>query len=147
MKKTGMMYKGILLKWSEPPDAHMPKKRWRIYVFKNDEILDTLHIHRQSAYLVGREEKIADILVEHPSCSKQHAVIQFRVKTTYPENAGALAKPKRTVEPYLMDLGSTNGTFLNQRRIDESKYLEIGNKDVVKFGESTREYVFIKEES
>ena len=37
---------------------------------------ELLHIHRQSAYLIGRDRAVADILVEHPSCSKQHAAIQ-----------------------------------------------------------------------
>jgi smad nuclear-interacting protein 1 len=35
-----------------------------------------MHIQRQSAYLVGRDKTIVDIPVDHPSCSKQHAVIQ-----------------------------------------------------------------------
>ena len=37
---------------------------------------ELLHIHRQSAYLIGRDRTVADIPLEHPSCSKQHAVIQ-----------------------------------------------------------------------
>jgi hypothetical protein len=37
--------------------------------------LEMLHIHRQSAYLFGRDRLVADIPIEHPSCSKQHAVI------------------------------------------------------------------------
>jgi smad nuclear-interacting protein 1 len=43
---------------------------------------DTLYLHRQSAFLVGRHPDIADLKVEHSSCSKQHAVIQFRLKET-----------------------------------------------------------------
>lgn len=38
--------------------------------------LDVLHIHRQSAYLFGRDRTVVDVVLEHPSCSKQHAVIQ-----------------------------------------------------------------------
>ena len=38
--------------------------------------IDLLHIQRQSAYLIGRDRAVVDIPVEHPSCSKQHAVIQ-----------------------------------------------------------------------
>jgi smad nuclear-interacting protein 1 len=73
---------------------------WRLYVFKGSEqtgewsqgfdgqvemlanyiltllLLDLLHIQKQSAYLVGRDKTVVDIPVEHPSCSKQHAVIQ-----------------------------------------------------------------------
>lgn len=38
--------------------------------------VDLLHIHRQSAYLIGRDRTVTDIPLEHPSSSKQHAVIQ-----------------------------------------------------------------------
>jgi hypothetical protein len=31
-----------------------------------------------SIYLFGRERRVADIPTDHPSCSKQHAVLQFR---------------------------------------------------------------------
>lgn len=42
---------------------------------------DMLVLGRQSCYLLGRDRTVADIPVEHPSCSKQHAVIQFRLVT------------------------------------------------------------------
>jgi smad nuclear-interacting protein 1 len=38
--------------------------------------VDLLHINRQSAYLTGRDKAVVDIPLDHPSCSKQHAVIQ-----------------------------------------------------------------------
>jgi pSer/pThr/pTyr-binding forkhead associated (FHA) protein len=43
-----------------------------------------------------------------------------------------------------MDLGSTNGTFLNGKRLESARFYELLPQDVVKFGESTREYVFIR---
>ena len=56
-----------------------------IYIFScfvlftlGEEAMPVLHIHRQSGYLLGRDRKVADIPVDHPSCSKQHAVLQFR---------------------------------------------------------------------
>jgi smad nuclear-interacting protein 1 len=98
---TGNLYKGVLLTWSEPADARAPTKKWRLYVFKGDQVMQTLYIHRQSAYLVGRERKIADIPVDHPSCSKQHAVIQFRQKEIVQE---AEMQTIRSVRPYIMDL-------------------------------------------
>lgn len=39
---------------------------------------EPLYIHRQSCYLFGRERRVADVPTDHPSCSKQHAVVQFR---------------------------------------------------------------------
>lgn len=71
-------FRGVVIKYSEPPEARIPKKRWRLYPFKNDEFLPVMYIHRQSAYLLGRHRRIADIPIDHPSCSKQHAVFQYR---------------------------------------------------------------------
>lgn len=34
-----------------------------------------------SSYLFGRERRVADVPTDHPSCSKQHAVLQFRCGT------------------------------------------------------------------
>lgn len=55
----------------------------------------TLHIHRQSAYLVGREKRVADIVVDHPSCSKQHAVVQFRLFEKVDEKEGTTRRSVR----------------------------------------------------
>lgn len=41
-----------------------------------------LSISNQSAYLVGRDRIVADIPVDHPSISKQHAVIQYRYNSS-----------------------------------------------------------------
>ena len=34
---TGNTHNGVVMKWSEPPEARVPEKKWRLYVFKNDE--------------------------------------------------------------------------------------------------------------
>lgn len=138
--ETGNVLNGIVLKWSEPIDAAIAQTKWRLYVFKKEENIGTIHLHSQSAFLIGREKKIADILVEHGSCSKQHAVIQFRrisTDTVETENG-------HRIVPYIMDLKSTNCTLLNGKKIDHSRYIELREKDVLRFGESTREYVLMK---
>ena len=43
-----------------------------------------------------------------------------------------------------MDLESTNSTWLNGDKVEGARYYELRDKDVVKFGESMREYVFMK---
>ncbi|KAK6919377.1 Forkhead-associated (FHA) domain [Dillenia turbinata] len=136
--------RGVTLLFTEPPDARKPDVRWRLYVFKAGEVLnEPLYIHRQSCYLFGRERRVADVPTDHPSCSKQHAVIQFRqVEKEQPD--GMLAKQ---VRPYLMDLGSTNGTFINDNRIEPQRYYELIEKDTMKFGNSSREYVILHENS
>jgi len=47
--------------------------------------------------------------------------------------------------PYVIDLEATNGTKLNGEKIDASRYYEIRTEDMIQFGESTREYLFIKD--
>ncbi|RVX08524.1 FHA domain-containing protein DDL [Vitis vinifera] len=126
---------GITLLFTEPPEARKPDIRWRLYVFKAGEVLnEPLYIHRQSCYLFGRERRVADVPTDHPSCSKQHAVVQFRqIEKEQPD--GMLSKQ---VRPYLMDLGSTNGTFINDSRIEPQRYYELFEKDTIKFGNSRR---------
>lgn len=136
-------FRGVVIPYGEPPEARTPHTRWRLYPFKNDELLPVLYIHRQSAYLVGRHRGIADIPLDHPSCSKQHAVLQYRL-VEYSRADGTLG---RRVKPYIMDLGSGNGTFLNNERIQPQRYYELKEKDVLRFGFSTREYVLLHESS
>jgi smad nuclear-interacting protein 1 len=133
---SGNMYKGVVLKFSEPPEARAPNTQWRLYVFKKEELLQTLHVSKQSAYLLGRNRDIADIPLEHPSCSSQHAVLQYRALPN-PETG------KLNCQPYLMDLESTNGCFINGIRIDSARYYQLKKGDVIKFGASTREYVLL----
>mmetsp|Transcript_21165 Transcript_21165/g.61558 ORF Transcript_21165/g.61558 Transcript_21165/m.61558 type:complete len:337 (-) Transcript_21165:317-1327(-) len=154
-ERTGNVYNGVVLKFTEPPEARAPNTRWRLYVFKkkssvgskakggkdDDELLEVLHISRQSAYLLGRDRRVVDVPLDHPSLSSQHAVIQYR----------ALPDPtsgdpnKLRCRPYIMDLESTNGTFLNEVKIEDARYYELRKGDVIKFGGSTREYVLLTE--
>ena len=132
-----------MVRYSEPGEARKPKTKWRLYVFKGDEELPILYIHRQSAYLLGRDRKVADIPLDHPSCSKQHAVLQYRmVNFTRPNGSTG-----RKVTPYIVDLNSANGTFVNNQKIESQKYVELMEKDVLKFGFSSREYVMLHDQS
>ncbi|KAJ8466692.1 hypothetical protein OPV22_029244 [Ensete ventricosum] len=136
--------RGVTLLFNEPSDARKPDVRWRLYVFKAGEVLnEPLYLHRQSCYLFGRERRVSDIPTYHPSCSKQHAVIQYRL-VEKEEPDGLISNQ---VRPYLMDLGSTNGTFINDNRIEPQRYYELFEKDTIKFGNSSREYVLLHENS
>lgn len=135
---TGNMVNGIVLKYSPPLDAMMPNVRWRLYVFKGDEIIETLFIHRKMHYLFGRDDRVADIITLHESCSKQHAVIQFREVKSNNE---------KVIKPYLIDLGSQHKTFLNGNSIEDSRYYELRGKDAIRFGASSREYILLHDSS
>ncbi|KAI0801958.1 SMAD/FHA domain-containing protein [Irpex lacteus] len=134
---------GTVLKYHEPPEARKPVVGWRLYVFKGKEQTDLLHIHRQSAYLIGRDRLVVDITVDHPSCSKQHAVIQFR--QVHEKNE--FGDTKTAVKPFIIDLESTNGTKVNDETIPTSRYFELKLGDVIKFGDSVREYVLLSEDA
>ncbi|CAG8572692.1 3608_t:CDS:2 [Paraglomus occultum] len=135
-------FNGVVVKYSEPAEARKPTGRWRLYVFKGEEQIDLLHVHRQSAYLLGRDRKVADIPIDHPSCSKQHAVLQYR-QLSHTDDYG---ETNTQVKPYIIDLDTTNGTYVNSNRIPPSRYVELFHSDVIKFGYSTREYVLLQEE-
>ncbi|KAJ2392743.1 hypothetical protein GGI23_005157 [Coemansia sp. RSA 2559] len=125
---------GVVLKYSEPPEARRPgNAKWRIYVFKDDKDIDMHHVDSASGYLFGRDRKVADIPTDHPSCSSQHAVLQYRQVAA------------NVIKPYIIDLSSTNGTFLNDKRVPPQRYVELQSEDVIKLGFSTREYVLLRE--
>ncbi|KAF5315318.1 hypothetical protein D9619_006992 [Psilocybe cf. subviscida] len=132
-----------VLKYNEPPEARKPAVGWRLYVFKDSEQVELLHISRQSAYLVGRDRLVADIAIDHPSCSKQHAAFQYRHVIEKDEFGGSKGK----VKPFIIDLESTNGTTVNDETIPPARYYELKAGDVVKFGLSTREYVLLHDEA
>jgi len=124
---------GIPLKFTEPPEARRPATKWRLYLFlKQNEGPKVLHIHRMPGYLFGKDRRVVDVPTDHPTCSKQHAVLHHRY-------IGSVGE----VRPYIMDLESTNGTFLNDERIEPARYVELRERDRLKFGMSSREYVLL----
>lgn len=131
----------IVLKYHEPPEARKPpsKEAWRLYIFKGEDLLDTVELGGRSCWLVGRERLVVDFPIEHPSCSKQHAAIQFR----YIEKKNEFGDRDGRVRPYLIDLESANGTTVNGEPAPGGRYMELMDKDVLKFGLSTRECVLM----
>lgn len=127
---TGNMINGVVLKYSEPVEARLPTRMWRLYVFKNGEQVDVYHIHRQSYFLFGRDRTVVHVPVDHPSSSSQHAVIQYRLVNG-------------SVTPYVIDIESTNGTWLNGTKLESARYYELNGSDMIKFGTSVREYVLV----
>ncbi|KAN0030459.1 hypothetical protein ACTA71_009097 [Dictyostelium dimigraforme] len=134
----------IKLKWYEPAEAKLPNEKWMLYPFKGKEQLDTIYLHRKKSFLFGRNREIADIPIDHPSCSSQHAVIVFRIRKKEDQKTGSI---KTFTLPYIIDLESTNGTFLKGEKIEPAKYFELRSKDKIRFGTSTREYILLCEDS
>jgi smad nuclear-interacting protein 1 len=143
----------VVLRYHEPADARAPPPGaagdWRMYVFRGDEVRDERRLAERSCWLLGGEAAVADVPVEHPSASGQHAVVQFRAPRRAVEAVDGVAVAaagggrKDRVRPYLIDLESKNGTVLNGQRIEPRRFVEIRSGDVMRIGHSEREYVFV----
>ena len=69
-----------------------------------------------------------DFVLEHPSASRLHAVLQFK-----PTAGGG--------EAFVWDAGSTHGTFVNKRPVNARVFVPLRVGDQLRFGQSTRVYV------
>ncbi|GFU22907.1 kanadaptin [Nephila pilipes] len=115
--------------YTEPEWSGTPPPNYYIEVIKNGTCVFSLPI--KSPFIVfGRMDK-CDIVFEHPSVSRYHAVIQYcQGDDTHPKGF------------YVYDLGSTHGTFLNKSRINFKVYYKLKVGYILKFGGSTRIHVF-----
>lgn len=43
-------YKGVVIKYSEPIEARKPRRRWRLYVFKGDQVNSVLFQTKQDEF-------------------------------------------------------------------------------------------------
>ncbi|ODV57890.1 Pml1p ASCRUDRAFT_93498 [Ascoidea rubescens DSM 1968] len=97
--------------------------------------------------LFGRDQNLAHILLNHESCSNQHAVIQFRKIPINSNNTfNSDVSDNFSIKPYLIDLESTNNTFLNDKIIPPSRYIELKNQDIINFGDLPDDYIFITDQ-
>ncbi|PRD35667.1 UNVERIFIED_CONTAM: Kanadaptin [Trichonephila clavipes] len=115
--------------YTVPEWGGTPPPNYFIEVIKNGTCVSNFSI-KSSFIVFGRMEK-CDIVFEHPSLSRYHAVIQYCKGTDIFPN-GFL----------VYDLGSTHGTFLNKSKIQPKIYYKLKVGDLLKFGGSSRLYIF-----
>ncbi|KAK5132748.1 hypothetical protein LTR04_004826, partial [Oleoguttula sp. CCFEE 6159] len=112
----------VVLKYHEPADARKPPATaaWRLYTFKRAALLATTRLAERSCWLLGRAAAVADLALDHPSASGQHAALQFRhVVRTDP-----FGDTHASVALYVIDLESANGTVLNGEKIEPARFVE-----------------------
>ncbi|KAH7300942.1 hypothetical protein KP509_23G004800 [Ceratopteris richardii] len=107
-----------------PSWSAAPVFPFELEVIKDGAVIDTLKVSSKGAFMFGRSEQ-CDFMMEHPSISRFHAVLQF----------------KRNGEVFLYDLGSTHGTVVNKKQITGRAYIQLHVGDVFKFGLSSRLYI------
>ena len=113
--------------FNAPPWVVKPKlENCGLYVMKDNKKLQTItQIGNKPYVLFGRNAAMSDIKLEHPSISRRHALIGHG-------SSGNI---------YVMDLGSSHGTFVNKTRLQKKKREPLRDGYVIKFGASTREYI------
>ncbi|KAJ1258986.1 hypothetical protein BS78_10G118400 [Paspalum vaginatum] len=108
-----------------PEWSAAPSHPFSLEVLKDGTIVGQLDVSKKGAYMFGRID-MCDFVLEHPTVSRFHAVLQFR-------NDGKV---------FLYDLGSTHGSFVNKSQVKKKLYTEIHVGDVIRFGQSSRLYIF-----
>ncbi|XP_024147109.2 centrosomal protein of 170 kDa protein B isoform X2 [Oryzias melastigma] len=87
----------------------------------------TRHRLPQEMIFVGRED--CELMLQSRSVDKQHAVINYNPATD---------------EHLVKDLGSLNGTFVNDLRIPDQTYITLKQSDIIRFGYDSHVYVLEK---
>lgn len=140
---------GPIIKYAQPSNAKLPPptENWTLFVYKDGVEVEMYRLTESTCWFIGRDRSLATLFsfipTDHPSCSKQHAVIQFRSRKQGEINGNGVGEE---VLPYLLDLESANGTRLNGNQIDSRRFYELQSRDVVQFGFSSRQYVIVKQE-
>ncbi|KAL3287511.1 hypothetical protein HHI36_001980 [Cryptolaemus montrouzieri] len=83
-------------------------------------------IDEKKCYLFGRNAQMNDFSIDHASCSRVHA---------------ALVWHKHLNRGFLVDLGSTHGTFIGSLRLEAYKPTQLPIDSNFHFGASTRNYI------
>uniref|UniRef100_A0A9J7WVQ6 Centrosomal protein 170Bb n=1 Tax=Cyprinus carpio carpio TaxID=630221 RepID=A0A9J7WVQ6_CYPCA len=84
----------------------------------------TRHRLPREMIFVGRED--CELMLQSRSVDKQHAVINYNPATD---------------EHLVKDLGSLNGTFVNDLRIPDQTYITLKLSDIVRFGYDSHVYI------
>jgi len=111
----------------EPPSwAGKPAPGLHLDVLKDGKLIQKLMVDDKKCYLFGRNPQMTDFCIDHGSCSRVHA---------------ALIWHQHLDRSFLVDLGSTHGTFIGNFRIERQKPTQLPVDSTFRFGESTRKYI------
>ncbi|KAL8471860.1 hypothetical protein ACS0TY_029193 [Phlomoides rotata] len=124
-KKQEYRSSNTAVPYTIPPWSGSPGHRFFLEVIKDGSIINRYDVNEKGAYMFGRVD-LCDFVLDHPTISRFHAVLQFK------SNEGA----------YLYDLGSTHGTFINKNQVKKRIYVDLHVGDVIRFGLSSRLYIF-----
>ena len=139
--------------WCQNP----PPSTWSLDEIKNGSIINTYRLD-QSCVTFGRAEDQVSIVTAHPSCSRLHARIAFDMNTLSNSFSSSSSSSSSLIlgTPWLRDLGSAHGTFVNKRPLPKKSVGKMENGkgegsrgvilfpgDIVQFGASTRFFCLV----
>ncbi|UYV82969.1 SLC4A1AP, partial [Cordylochernes scorpioides] len=116
------------LPYKEPKWSGVSEEKYSFEVLKNGLIINQIDLTKSPYIVFGRLEN-CDVSLEHPSISRYHAIVQYKVSDD--DSKGY----------YIYDLGSTHGTFVNKLKIAPKVYVRLKVGYVIKFGGSTRMFI------
>ncbi|MCO5571823.1 hypothetical protein L7F22_025571 [Adiantum nelumboides] len=145
----------------QPPDWAVeprPGLYW-LDVLKDGDVVDKINLEKRRN-IFGRQAVMCDFVLDHPSVSRQHAVVvqhkngRFNFISpciqVYFSGYLYLVEVTFTFEDcklcsvYVIDLGSVHGTFVANERLSKESPLELEVGQSLKFAASTRSYVLRK---
>lgn len=109
-----------------PSWAGKPPTGLHLDVLKGDKLIQKLMLDEKKCYLFGRNPQMNDFCIDHASCSRVHAAFVYH---------------KNLNRAFLVDLGSTHGTFIGNMQLDSNKPTQLPINSTFHFGASTRYYV------
>nr|SVE76424.1 EOG090X07CE [Daphnia longispina] len=109
-----------------PNWAGKPTTGLHLDVTKDGKLIQKLMIDQKKCYLFGRNPQMCDFCIDHASCSRVHS---------------ALVWHKHLNRAFLVDLGSTHGTYIGTMRIESEKPTQLPVDSTFHFGASTRYYI------
>lgn len=95
-------------------------------VLKDEKLVQKLMIDEKKCYLFGRNAQMNDFCIDHASCSRVHSAFVYH---------------KQLNIAYLVDLGSTHGTYIGSLRLEAHKPTQLQIDSQFHFGASTRNYI------
>ncbi|KAF2363699.1 Forkhead-associated (FHA) domain [Trinorchestia longiramus] len=108
-----------------PKWAGKPAVGLHLDVAKGDRLIQKLMVDEKKCYLFGRNPQLNDFCIDHASCSRVHSVLVYH---------------KVLQKAFLVDLGSTHGTYIGKIRLEANKPTQVPLNSTFHFGASTRMY-------
>ncbi|CAF4198436.1 unnamed protein product, partial [Adineta steineri] len=112
------------LQYNIPESSSIPPIEYTLEVLRNGSIIDYVPLSHRPYTVFGRSPD-SDVVLEHPTISRYHAIVQYKSEFEHGQSPGL----------YIYDCGSTHGTFINKKRLEPKIYVRIKIGYIIKFGQ------------